>query len=83
MRHYVFTYYESLDVSPEEREFFIQKHLGHSKFINENIYQCPPAVRLMETAGKALLTLDSYEGELSFNFTYSIDVLTYHNSINP
>ena len=83
MRHYVATYYESLDVSPEEREFFIQKHLGHSKFINENIYQCPPAVRLMETAGKALLTLDSYEGELSFNFTYSIDVLTYHNSINP
>ncbi|XP_061168122.1 uncharacterized protein LOC133177047 [Saccostrea echinata] len=63
MRHYIATYYESLDVSPEERDFFIRKHLGHSKFINENIYQCPPAVRLMETAGKVLLTLDSYEGK--------------------
>ena len=56
MRHYAFTYYKSLDVSPDEREFFIRKHLGRSKFISENIYQCPPTIRLIETVRKALET---------------------------
>ena len=32
MRHYVFTYYESIDVSPDEREFFIQFKIYCEKF---------------------------------------------------
>ena len=62
MRHYVATHYASLDVPQEERDFFINKHLGHSKFINENVYQCPPAVKEMRVAGKFLTALDSHEG---------------------
>lgn len=63
MRHFVATHYASLEVPQQERDFFIQKHMGHSKFINENVYQCPPAVREIKMAGKFLMTLDSYEGK--------------------
>lgn len=55
MRHYVATHYASLEVHRHERFFFVQKHMGHSKFINENVYQCPPAIQEMRTAGKFLL----------------------------
>ena len=63
MRHYVATHYASLEVPQHERDFFIQKHMGHSKFINENVYQCPPAIQEMRTAGKFLLSLDTIIGE--------------------
>lgn len=63
MRHFVATHYASLEVPQQERDFFIQKHMGHSKFINENVYQCPPALREIKMAGKFLMTLDSYEGK--------------------
>ena len=59
MRHYVATHYASLEVHRHERFFFVQKHMGHSKFINENVYQCPPAIQEMMTAGKFLLSLDT------------------------
>ena len=73
MRHEVSTRYAAEDVSPEDRDFFISKHLGHSKFINENVYQCPPAIREMRTAGKFLLKLDSIMGK-NFVFHYGLSL---------
>ncbi|XP_048750683.2 uncharacterized protein LOC125662490 [Ostrea edulis] len=58
MRHYVATLYAAEDVSEEDRDFFILKHLGHSRFTNENIYQSPPGIRELMTAGKFLLKVD-------------------------
>ena len=63
MKHYVATFHASLEVPQHERDCFIQKHMGHSKCINENVYQCPPAIQEMMTAGKFLLSLDTIIGE--------------------
>ncbi|XP_078320218.1 uncharacterized protein LOC111112653 [Crassostrea virginica] len=86
MRHYVATHYASLDVPQEERDFFIQKHLGHSKFINENVYQCPPAVKEMRVAGKFLTALDSHEvhsGKNTFiDKTDACEDLSNSNNVN-
>ncbi|XP_061193714.1 uncharacterized protein LOC133201942 [Saccostrea echinata] len=57
MRHYVATSYALLDVSPSDREMFY-KHLGHSKQMNENVYQCPPAMRTITKVGKFLNQLE-------------------------
>nr|XP_034299375.1 uncharacterized protein LOC105334630 isoform X2 [Crassostrea gigas] len=57
MRHYVATSYALLDVSPNEREMFY-KHLGHSKQMNENVYQCPPAMKTITQVGKFLNQLE-------------------------
>ena len=61
MRHYVATSYALLDVSPNDREMFY-KHLGHSKEMNENVYQCPPAMSTITKVGKFLNQL---EGNIS------------------
>jgi hypothetical protein len=61
MRHYVATSYALLDVSPNDREMFY-KHLGHSKEMNENVYQCPPAMNTITKVGKFLNQL---EGNIS------------------
>nr|XP_022306026.1 uncharacterized protein LOC111112653 isoform X5 [Crassostrea virginica] len=86
MRHYVATHYASLDVPQEERDFFIKKHLGHSKFINENVYQCPPAVKEMRVAGKFLTALDSHEvhsGKNTFiDKTDACEDLSNSNNVN-
>ena len=47
MRHYVATFHASLEVPQHEIDCFIQKHMGHSKCINENVYQCPPAIHMV------------------------------------
>ncbi|XP_065942405.1 uncharacterized protein [Magallana gigas] len=57
MRHYVATSYALLDVPPNEREMFY-KHLGHSKQMNENVYQCPPAMKTITQVGKFLNQLE-------------------------
>eukprot|EP00105_Crassostrea_gigas_P043022 XP_019927170.1 PREDICTED: uncharacterized protein LOC105338725 [Crassostrea gigas] len=57
MRHYIATEYALLDVAARDRELFY-KHMGHSETINENIYQCPPAVREIIHVGKVLGQLD-------------------------
>nr|XP_022289687.1 uncharacterized protein LOC111101473 isoform X1 [Crassostrea virginica] len=58
MRHFIATEYALLDVAPRDRELFY-KHMGHSEAINENIYQCPPAVREITHVGKILANVDS------------------------
>lgn len=53
MRHWVSTMYASLDIPESKREAFY-KHMGHSKHINENIYQAPPAEVEMLEVGRIL-----------------------------
>ncbi|XP_078329658.1 uncharacterized protein LOC144624151 [Crassostrea virginica] len=53
MRHFVATKFSQLDASPAVRDIFF-KHMGHSETINENVYQCPPAVREIVHVGKIL-----------------------------
>lgn len=65
MRHYVATEYALLDVAARDRELFY-KHMGHSETINENIYQCPPAVREIIHVGKVLGQLDDIDEGNSF-----------------
>ena len=71
MRHFIATEYALLDVAPRDRELFY-KHMGHSEAINENIYQCPPAVREITHVGKILANVDSMnEGKNHLKFLYS------------
>lgn len=65
MRHYIATEYALLDVAARDRELFY-KHMGHSETINENIYQCPPAVREIIHVGKVLGQLDDIDEGNSF-----------------
>lgn len=58
MRHYVATEYALLDVAAHDRDLFY-KHMGHSETINENIYQCPPAVREITHVGRVLGQMDA------------------------
>lgn len=57
MRHYIATEYALLDVPSSERDLFY-KHMGHSEKINENVYQCPPAMREITKIGKVLKQFD-------------------------
>ena len=71
MRHFIATEYALLDVAPRDRELFY-KHMGHSEAINENIYQCPPAVREITHVGKILANVDTMdEGKNHLKFLYS------------
>ncbi|XP_061166803.1 uncharacterized protein LOC133175710 [Saccostrea echinata] len=60
MRHFIATEYAALDVAPRDREIFY-KHMGHSEKINENIYQCPPALREITHVGRVLQQVDMME----------------------
>ncbi|XP_062606599.1 uncharacterized protein LOC134268369 isoform X2 [Saccostrea cucullata] len=57
MRHFLATEYAALNVDPSDREIFY-KHMGHSEKINENIYQCPPALREITHVGRVLQQVD-------------------------
>ncbi|GFO28875.1 hypothetical protein PoB_005538000 [Plakobranchus ocellatus] len=48
-----------MDFPAENREMFY-RHMGHSKAINKNLYQCPLAVNEITRVGKFLLhTVDA------------------------
>jgi hypothetical protein len=53
IRHWVSTMYASLDIPESKRQAFY-KHMGHSKHINENIYQAPQAEVEMLEVGRIL-----------------------------
>ena len=58
-RHYVSTIYATLHVTdPRERHFFYE-HLGHDSRINQDNYQCPPALMTVTKVGKRLLDFES------------------------
>ena len=49
--------YVMLDLPEEERELFY-KHMGHSKTINETVYQVPPALMEVLKVGRNLVAID-------------------------
>ena len=49
--------YAMLDLPEEERELFY-KHMGHSKTINETVYQDPPALMEVLKVGRNLVAID-------------------------
>lgn len=57
MRHRVSTLYANLDVSEDQRKDFY-RHMGHSLHTNENVYQCPPALREIVNVGAHLANFD-------------------------
>jgi hypothetical protein len=76
MRHYISTEYALLDVAPRDRELFY-KHMGHSEKINENIYQCPPAVREITHVGKILAKVDTMgEGKHCFDEFCMVNIIS-------
>ena len=60
-RHRVSTIYASLELPEKERDIFY-RHMGHSKEINENIYQVPLALQEITKVGRTLKAID--EGKL-------------------
>ena len=58
MRHLVATVYASQDMSDRDRKVFYA-HMGHSEKINEQVYQCPGALKEVVVVGKFLHTLDN------------------------
>ena len=53
VRHLTSTMYVSLDI-PESRRSAFYKHMGHSKQVNENIYQAPLAETEIREVGSVL-----------------------------
>jgi len=53
MRHYASTMYASLDVPDAKRAAFYS-HMGHSRTVNENIYQVPLAEQEVREVGSVL-----------------------------
>ena len=70
-RHRVSTLYAYMDLPESERDLFY-RHMGHSKKINETVYQAPPALMEVVKVGKNLTKID--EGKklyFRFFFNYS------------
>ncbi|XP_055999196.1 uncharacterized protein LOC125672892 isoform X3 [Ostrea edulis] len=67
MRHYMSTAYARKSVSAAERELFF-KHLGHSRRMNEDVYQTPLAIQTITTVGKFM---SSIEGDGGSKFSVS------------
>ena len=57
MRHYISTRYAALDLAESQRDAFYT-HMGHSRAINQTIYQAPPAEREILTVGSVLQNFD-------------------------
>jgi len=53
MRHFASTMYASLDI-PESKRTAFYKHMGHSKAVNEAIYQAPLAEQEVLQVGTVL-----------------------------
>ena len=56
-RHRVSTIFAALDLSENDRNLFYQ-HMGHSKEVNQAIYQAPPALMELMKVGKHLKRID-------------------------
>ena len=62
VRHRASTTYALLDVPQQDRETFY-RHMGHSKEVNESIYQCPLGITELTRVGRFLEDLDQRPGE--------------------
>ena len=58
MRHRASTFYALLDLPENERRAFYN-HMGHSRAVNEEVYQCPPSLIEITKVGRYLEDLDS------------------------
>ena len=56
-RHRASTLFAAQDLPPEKREAFY-KHMGHTASTNENIYQCPLAVKQLTSVTPFLRAID-------------------------
>ena len=56
-RHRLSTLIASFDISKSERDMFYE-HMGHSKEINQHIYQAPPGIMEILKVGKHILNID-------------------------
>jgi hypothetical protein len=57
MRHRASTLFAS-EPHPEDEENLFYSHMGHSREINKNVYQCPTAVGHLSKVGKFLSNID-------------------------
>ncbi|KAK3584017.1 hypothetical protein CHS0354_031407 [Potamilus streckersoni] len=73
------TMYAALDVRPEDRTYFYQ-HMGHTKEVNENVYQRPLPVM---TIAKVGLHLQSFDHGMSDTVANSAASDTLRNEIDP
>ncbi|KAL3848008.1 hypothetical protein ACJMK2_018893, partial [Sinanodonta woodiana] len=80
------TMYAALDVQPEDITFFYQ-HMGHTKEVNENVYQRPLPVMTIAKVGLHLQSFDnvtnSAESDTPTNEMYPLsNTLRTHSSDN-
>ncbi|XP_057290065.1 uncharacterized protein LOC130612732 isoform X2 [Hydractinia symbiolongicarpus] len=57
-RHRLSTLMAAIDLTDAEREL-VYKHFGHSRDMNENVYQAPAAHQQLSSTGKHLLNIDT------------------------
>lgn len=57
-RHRVSTIYAGLDIPEKDRELFYT-HMGHSKDVNHNVYQCPLSLMGLTRLGPKLMEMNS------------------------
>ncbi|XP_067668551.1 uncharacterized protein [Haliotis asinina] len=73
-RRRISTIYASLEVPTSEREYFY-KHMGHSKGVNEGVYQYPLPIQEVTKVGKHLLHIDQGDApSMSQPTTRNIDM---------
>ena len=56
-RHRLSTIMASMDLTEQDRES-VYPHMGHSKTINQTIYQAPPAVMELTRVGRRTVEID-------------------------
>ena len=76
MRHYSSTQYAALDVPADQRKYFYL-HMGHSRHINESIYQTPLAEAEVTVVGKFLQQIDEGTLMLVYAFCYVFVLLVW------
>ena len=65
-RHRVSTIFATMDLPEHEKSLFYH-HMGHSKEINENVYQVPMALQEVTKIGKALQVIDQGKNVIKNN----------------
>ena len=65
-RHRVSTLFASYDMPEKERQLFYS-HIGHSKHMNEQVYQAPQALMEIAKIGKNLQKIDEGKKYLSYH----------------
>ena len=56
--------FASIDIGPKDRVYLFS-HMGHSKAINENIYQSPAVIKELSIVGQRLIDIDKKHEETS------------------